>query len=762
MSTRPPKNLLAKKPHGSSPSPRETLLGHTRDVLEAAEALVASIGQQSLANLGLKSDYRVEHLRSALLTAAVLHDLGKANSQFQRMISSPRSTPQAIRHEFISAWLPLRFADLEEWLFAPLSEPLRRCVLSAVLGHHLKVCEGADIEPRPGSGETHVQVFSGHRQFLSCLGLAQKALGLGSNPPQLRDCSIDLLATPLCELDEWLGAALCFHEKSPDCQRRLAALVKALLVAADIAGSAVPKNSSLRPADWAEKVMARTCLEGQLRGIATARLGGRPLRWFQQQVAQSTSRVVFVKAGCGSGKTIAAYLWAAQKARGRKLFFAYPTTGTATEGFRGYVVPAEMSPDSALLHSRSECDIESVLEAEDLDLYKAPVGLEALTAWDVPLVISTVDLPLGIVQNARRSLFCAPALLNGAFVFDEIHQYDDRLFRELLVFLRTFRGCPTLLMTASLPPLRLDALRETLASIGERLAIVEGPAELETIPRYRIEGPENQMPWDVLVEALCERREKILWVANTVSRCVSIAKEAAARGLHPLPYHSRYRYCDRIARHKAVVEAFADERPGPALAITTQVCEVSLDLSADLLVTDLAPTPALIQRMGRLNRRVTPQNPGTPKTAIVLDRDETTPYAKDEFDLETCRSWVASLSGKPLSQADLANSFEALPGGKPPTEVQSAWLDGGPFAWQEPVREATATIPVLRREDAPQCKDNRGRPIPREITRHSIPMPLATVAREIQRWQRLGFAFVAPPGRVCYSEFWGAKWERNA
>lgn len=33
------------------------------------------------------------------------------------------------------------------------------------------------------------------------------------------------------------------------------------------------------------------------------------------------------------------------------------------------------------------------------------------------------------------------------------------------------------------------------------------------------------------------------------------------------------------------------------------MAEMSLDLSATLLVTDLAPVPALIQRLGRLNRR---------------------------------------------------------------------------------------------------------------------------------------------------------------
>lgn len=49
-----------------------------------------------------------------------------------------------------------------------------------------------------------------------------------------------------------------------------------------------------------------------------------------------------------------------------------------------------------------------------------------------------------------------------------------------------------------------------------------------------------------------------------------------------------------MQRHKEVVAAFS---PGSgqagSLAICTQVAEISLDISATLLVTELAPVPAL-------------------------------------------------------------------------------------------------------------------------------------------------------------------------
>lgn len=744
-----PKVLLAKRPRDpGNPKFRETLRGHLADVMNTAASLLELIGMQALDALSIeKKQYSA--LSQAVLRGALLHDLGKANSQFQALMNGKKQR-QALRHELISVWLPFKFTQLNEWLFKDTDDMIRWAALFAAIGHHLKFENGKSLDPRQGSSVSSVRIYVDHGDFISALKEGGQKLGLAT-PPQLKSIHINLLDRPLGELRDCLLDTKIWYDKADESTRRFVSLVKTFVIASDVAGSATAKDG-IDPSSWAKSVIQRTCTEGELMDIVNSRLSGKNPRKFQIAVSNLNGSGL-VRAGCGSGKTLAAYLWTAKYARGKKLFFCYPTTGTATEGFRDYIIPSEMAPDSALLHSRSSVDLENVLGDDDQDIYEGPLRIASLESWDAPLVLCTADLVLGLLQNNRRSLFSFPSFANGAFVFDEIHQYDDRMFGSLLRFLRTFRGAPVLLMTASLPPLRLQAIQDAI----ENLETINGPEDLEIIPRYSIATIDNSPPW-TLIESTIRGNGKVLWVTNTVSRCIKFAREAEGKGLTPLPYHSRYRYCDRIVRHNAVMKAFAEH--GPALAVTTQVCEVSLDISADLLITDLAPVPSIIQRMGRLNRRISEVNHGEPKPVYFLRPDNSMPYEQNEIALAD--KWLQQLGQKTVSQKDLSTAFDKLyqEQGIGP-EPESAWLDGGPFSAFAPLREAGMTIPIIREEDMDLCKDNNWQPITKEIERYMIPMSLGQVAKEIGTWKRLGYAFVSPSGRIDYSERWGAKWAKR-
>jgi CRISPR-associated endonuclease/helicase Cas3 len=192
------------------------------------------------------------------------------------------------------------------------------------------------------------------------------------------------------------------------------------------------------------------------------------LGWFakkREAIGESQARVTLVEAGCGSGKTAAAYLWAAHHAQGKKLFFCYPTTGTATEGFLGYV--HETDVEAKLIHSRAIVDLEGIAEVTDDDEKDHLLRIESLNSWSSQVIICTADTVLGLVRNNRRGLYNSPAILTASFVFDELHAYDNPMFGAVIALIRALPGASFLLMTASLPKARKEFLLRNIEGVCE-------------------------------------------------------------------------------------------------------------------------------------------------------------------------------------------------------------------------------------------------------------------------------------------------------
>ena len=737
------KRLLAKSSQTpDAPRGAETLSGHTANVLAAAQTLLDETADTQLSAVGLPGTMWKERFCQAVLFAAFCHDLGKANDQFQSMVRQERKQKQAIRHEALS-FLIIQETPLKEWLSAPLEEPEDLSfLLWAAAGHHRKF---PPDEPAAGTG-IRLSLFLGHPDFRRTLSVGAKWLGL-NDPPALTNFTWRLIGStsPHHLLIRTKRKAAAFWASCNDDTRRLLAAVKACLIAADVAGSALPKEGE-KISDWIRKALDRKPTSDQLQKIIDERLQGMPLRPFQEALGKTTTRVVLAQAGCGSGKTLGAYVWAAQRAPGKRLFFSYPTTGTATEGFRDYLVDPTLN--TQLVHSRAAVDLE-LLGVDDEGDRAHP--LDALEAWSTAITSCTVDTVLGVTQNQRRGLYAWPAFVDAAFVFDEIHAYDERLFSSLLRFLLNCRGVPCLLMTASLPQARLNALKEILSSIGESLETIAGPTDLETLPRYQRVLSDG--PWEVVAQSFRDN-EKILWVANTVGRALSLADEASERGFQPLVYHSRFRYEDRVRQHGRIIAAF--RQGGPVLAIATQVAEMSLDLSADLLVTDLAPVPSLIQRLGRLNRRSTPKNPRSPKPFLIIEPDTPAPYkSQEEANPFTApRLWLERLGMGSVSQIDLAQTWSDLDEGRQQRPLDSAWIDGGFETTPRHLRESRPGLTVLLQEDATAVERGEMDPI-----RVRIPMTRPN-GLEWEKWPQVAFAKVPPPEYISYDSERGARWNR--
>ncbi|MDC3952630.1 CRISPR-associated helicase Cas3' [Polyangium jinanense] len=808
-----PRRLLAKSFHGPRDAPPDhaLLTQHSRDVAQACRSISRVAGPAALRAAGLPEAW-LDRFTRALCADGWMQDLGKANEHFQAMVGGQPEITQLLRHEAISGLLVWQYAPLRAWL-DELGEDLVLALWGAV-GHHRKF--DASLAPALGAPAT---IYAAHEDFKAILEGMAEDLGLGSPPRIERHLVLGRARAGACDLDvsrdlKAMQGDFRDHEDTfaEESARRLLALVKAFGIAADVTASALPRRVATN-----EPVEIEPFVEEQLStGLDAEALRRLVHRWawdraappdaerdetrlppgfivrpFQEEVAKSTSRLTLAEAGCGSGKSLAAYLWAEQWCarfhergeRPMRMFFCLPTTGTTTEHFKDYALEAGVG--AALAHGRARIDLRTIArtaQQEDAtetasraqDALAAELAkIDALSLWDTPLVVSTADTVLGVMSNALRALCALPAIVQSCIVFDEIHAFDDPLFGHLLIFLKTFPNLPVLLMTASLP----EARRRALAEIRPDLVIVPGPAELEALPRYELRRADDEEAAWSAVTAHVKDGGKVLWVRNQVAS----ANETYEQGRRRLPgaavevYHSRFRYNDRSRRHRRVVDNFKGGRGG-TLLVATQVAEMSLDLSADLLVTDVAPVPSLIQRLGRLNRRADPSRPPDPKPAYVCaPKDGPKPYEADA--LHAGWAWVDRLRalGRPLSQRDLAAHF-AGSATEPGVDLDAAEKDaffvgvpGHSGVWRTrpgTTRGEGYTASVVLGNDLRAYRNTPGRDVPDRdwLREHEVAIP---IRNEMFGWDRVSGVLIAPTDAVLYDydekthEGTGAQWRER-
>ncbi|HAX75934.1 MAG TPA: CRISPR-associated helicase Cas3' [Cyanobacteria bacterium UBA11372] len=787
------KRLLAKsydrKIHNQPPD-YALLIQHSRDVAAACKALAKVTGSVALFNAGLEAEI-LHRFGKTLLLNGWSQDLGKGNSHFQSMVTNQTGFIQLLRHEVISGLLLFLNEPLQDW-----QEPLKDIKLIALwgaMGHHRKF----DYQTHPNAMVPPLTVHLAHPDFNAILTEMGQDLELGDPPKFEQDWKIEhnLAQDLLDELFEnFEKSEANFNNEK---ERRLLALIKAYGIAADVAASAVArkgesaKNYSLAqfvtndlsigfaPEElktivhtWAWKSTKRHPQEWDISKLPPSFI----IREFQNQVAASESYITLAVAGCGSGKSLAAYLWAqnwCDKLSGNtnfRLFFCLPTTGTTTEHFKDYAlesgIPAELI---SLTHSRSSVDLETMAATADQEeategantteaareaLKAEQDKIDALALWSTALVVTTTDTVLGLMANARRSIYSIPAIMQSAIVFDEIHAFDDLLFGHLLVFIKNFPKLPVLLMTASLPEARLRAIQK----VRPDMHLVPGDEKLEQLPRYYLQYPvNNEDIWDEVTKCIA-KNGKVLWVRNRVDWANEIYDEVRDRfrNISVNVYHARFRYKDRSIRHRRVIDEFKNEGK-PVILVANQVAEMSLDLSADLLITDIAPIPGLIQRLGRLNRRATPEKPGEPKKALICPQpkvkgDAAKPYKKDE--LETAEGWINRLIAlnKPLHQKDLADEFSALSDDREfdyaKAEKEACFFSG---LWKTRVgmtRSEGYTISVILEKDYEQCDDKQyGEPTAKWLRKHEFTIPFKS---EALKWKQVSGIRIAPDEAVLY------------
>jgi CRISPR-associated endonuclease/helicase Cas3 len=240
-------------------------------------------------------------------------------------------------------------------------------------------------------------------------------------------------------------------------------------------------------------------------------------------------------------------------------------------------------------------------------------------------------------------------------------------------------------MTATLPEVR----RMELENLGLELyprdrSELKALAEEEERPRYYIQTCDRTTAMQKAIEAYRDGK-RVLWVVNTVDRCQKTARELDEKlegdSANVLCYHSRFKLVHRNQRHKEVVEAFKQSEKR-AIAVTTQVCEMSLDLDADVLITELAPCSALVQRFGRSNRH------GKLKYSEIFVYEPETEKPYTEELLDRAREFLTTVTNAQphASQKLLAEQLEIYGERETLADGNAPFLTGGYFACSEPFR----------------------------------------------------------------------------
>ncbi|MEM6371130.1 MAG: CRISPR-associated helicase Cas3' [Myxococcota bacterium] len=695
-----PERLLAKG-HRSSRAP----LSLEQHLFETDQAAVALFGPGRRWARSFCRFFKLgEDLDTFLLNlrlAALFHDIGKANEDFLRAMLAKGFERQTLRHEHISA-LILHLPSVRGWLSQNPRIDLE-AVTAAVLSHHLKAGPPGDdyAWAQPRAHRRSVELFLKHAEIDATFSRIASLAALEGPLPVLPSSSLEFRDQRLSEpwgraLQDGLRATNPYRRKLKKDPTRLGLLlaVKAGLIAADSVASALFREQKRIDA-WVSTAMLDPLSPQQLEtAIIRPRLRSihpeAQLKDFQREVARRGPRALLL-AACGSGKTLAAWAWAKAQLDSFELgrvLFLYPTRGTATEGYRDYVGWAPEG-EADLMHGSAAYELqemarnppESIAGKRTYD--EAVERLYSLAHWPKRYVSATTDQFLSFLEHRYGGLCMVPVIADSAIVIDEVHSYDDAMFRSLLSFLRHFDG-PVLCMTATLPAGRQRQLEECgLEVFPDSSASVE-LRELraaETRTRYQIETLTRESEADEIAVDGFRAGERVLFVVNTVNRCQETAERLAAQLRHEvLVYHSRFRLMDRKRAHEATVAAF-QQRTKPVLAVTTQVCEMSLDIDADLLITEYAPVTSLVQRFGRANRKGLR---GLGKL-FVLTPSSPRPYGEEE--LAEGRSLIAALSGRPISQADLAAALLEHAGERPKVDEYASFVSSGYYARPGDFRE---------------------------------------------------------------------------
>ena len=582
-----------------------TLWQHLLDTRRVAERTAAA--------LGLDVDIAI--------TGAILHDIGKASPIFQQSLQGrvASHTDRPFRHEIAScAFLSL------------CDEAIRPQVIEMIIAHHKSIL--LDIRQR---------------------GI----LDLCENRGKKR-----LIKEHLAQWDEWSLKALAILDSLGVTTHQIT-LEEAENNIRQVVDYCDTISRSKGFSEWRGLLMASDHLASALPERAEtdlANLFSKPnLDFYNRQHAlyplslRSTSSDkphTLVVASTGAGKTD--YLM--RRCRGR-VFYTLPFQASINAMYGRFeqdLRPSNPDMDLRLLHAASH--ISQAVNSEVEQKLQGHVGssIKVLTPYQIA----------AIAFGTRGYEAIAIDLKGCDIILDEVHTYADITRSILLKLVQVLLslGCRIHIGSATMPT---SLYNELLALLGKEDTLEEclTPEEQDSFNRHTIH---KLADWDAsftIIDNALAHNQKLLFVCNRIAHAQDRFRLLQDR--YPdtpmMLLHSRYKRSDRARLEQLLTQQYNTSAES-CIVVSTQVVEVSLDISFDIMITEAAPLDALIQRFGRINRRRTKQTIGHYKPIYILAPPETDKEALP-YELETIKaSYEALPDGVVLEEKHLQTMIDQI------------------------------------------------------------------------------------------------------
>lgn len=376
--------------------------------------------------------------------------------------------------------------------------------------------------------------------------------------------------------------------------------------------------------------------------------------YFHQKRASETNGNIVLTAPTGSGKTEASMMWLHKqlKENGQgRTFYILPFTASINAMFER--LDEKMQGNNEIVgvvHGKLAEYIESRFEKEEYSVKNEILKRELKESYRALVPPLKVATPFQLLKSIfglkgfEKGIF---EMSGGYFIFDEIHAYDPEVtaqIKVLIEFATKYLNVNVCLMTATLPTFLKQEFAE---AIGEFTEISADKELYQSFIRHRIKVAEGLLSNHIAdIQKRLVNGDKVLVVCNTVKQAQNIynSLEASRKVL----LHGAFNGVDRNTKEK---ELKSEEI---RLLVGTQAIEVSLDIDYDVIFTEPAPLDALLQRFGRVNRHPLNGQYRPPCDCIVFsERNEVDKYIyKNEEiifrtlnalrEMESCNSGVVA------------------------------------------------------------------------------------------------------------------------